>query len=88
MDPLTGLLDGPRARGAFLLRSVSDPPYALRIEDRAPLTVVALVDGAAWLVPDDAARRRCAPVTWRCCASRTPRWARWPGGSATPARTR
>ncbi|WP_406079906.1 AraC family transcriptional regulator [Micromonospora sp. NBC_00858] len=31
-----------------------DPPYALRIEDRAPLTVVALVRGAAWLVPDDA----------------------------------
>ncbi|MGC4878422.1 AraC family transcriptional regulator [Micromonospora sp. DT43] len=54
MDPLTGLLDGPRARGAFLLRSVFDPPYALRIEDRAPLTVVALVRGSAWLVPDDA----------------------------------
>ncbi|MGK5518935.1 AraC family transcriptional regulator [Micromonospora sp. URMC 107] len=53
MDPLTGLLDGPRARGAFLLRSVLDPPFALRVEDRAPLTVVALVRGAAWIVPDD-----------------------------------
>ncbi|MEU5943319.1 AraC family transcriptional regulator [Micromonospora sp. NPDC047548] len=52
MDLLTGLLDGPRARGAFLLRSLLDPPFALRIEDRAPLTVVAVVRGAAWLVPD------------------------------------
>ncbi|MFG3417283.1 AraC family transcriptional regulator [Micromonospora sp. NPDC048063] len=55
MDPLTGLLDGPRARGAFLLRSLLDPPFALRIEDRAPLTVVALVRGAAWVAPDDGA---------------------------------
>ncbi|MEH1094207.1 AraC family transcriptional regulator [Micromonospora sp. CPCC 205739] len=52
MDPLTGLLDGPRARGAFLLRSLLDPPFALRIEDRAPLTVVAVVRGTAWVVPD------------------------------------
>lgn len=52
MDPLTGLLDGPRARGAFLLRSLLDPPFALRIEDRAPLTVVAMVRGSAWVVPD------------------------------------
>ncbi|MFV2112479.1 AraC family transcriptional regulator [Micromonospora sp. LOL_025] len=53
MDPLSGLLEGPRARGAFLLRSMLDPPFALRIEDRAPLTVVGLVRGAAWVVPDD-----------------------------------
>ncbi|MEV1332188.1 AraC family transcriptional regulator [Micromonospora costi] len=53
MDPLTGLLDGPRARGAFLLRSVLDPPYALRIEDGAPLTVAALIRGVGWVVPDD-----------------------------------
>ncbi|MFC4020008.1 AraC family transcriptional regulator [Micromonospora sp. GCM10011542] len=61
MDPLTGLLDGPRARGAFLLRSVFEPPYALRIEDRAPLTVVALVGGTAWLVPDAAAPAMLRP---------------------------
>ena len=51
MDTLTGLLAGPRARGAFLLRSVLDPPWCLRIEDGAPLSVVALVRGGAWLVP-------------------------------------
>ena len=54
MDSLTGLLDGPRARGAFLLRSLLEPPYAVRIEDEAPLTLIALVRGVAWVLPDDA----------------------------------
>ena len=53
MDAIAGLLDGPRARDAFLLRSSMDPPWSLRIEDEAPLTVVAVVRGEAWLVPDD-----------------------------------
>src|SRR3954447_9040654 len=55
MDAVAGLLDGPRARGAFLLRSSMDPPWSLRIQDEAPLTVVALVRGEAWIVPDDGA---------------------------------
>src|SRR4051812_26890387 len=50
MDAVAGLLDGPRAREAFLLRSSMDPPWSLRIEDEAPLTVVAIVRGDAWLV--------------------------------------
>ncbi|WP_123743551.1 AraC family transcriptional regulator [Saccharothrix texasensis] len=54
MDVLAGLLDGPRARGAFLMRTVLDPPWSLRIEDRAPLTVVAMVRGEGWLLPHDA----------------------------------
>jgi AraC-like DNA-binding protein len=53
MDALAGLLDGPRARGAFLLRSILDPPWSLRIQDRAPLTLVAVTRGEAWLAPDD-----------------------------------
>jgi AraC-like DNA-binding protein len=52
MDAIAGLLDGPRARDAFLLRSSMDPPWSLRIQDEAPLTVVALVRGEAWLLPD------------------------------------
>jgi AraC-like DNA-binding protein len=52
MDAVAGLLDGPRARQAFLLRSSLDPPWSLRIQDEAPLTLVALVRGAAWIVPD------------------------------------
>ncbi|MDA3629519.1 AraC family transcriptional regulator [Saccharopolyspora oryzae] len=52
MDTLAGLLDGPRAHGAFLLRSILEPPWSLRIQDRAPLTLVALVHGSAWVLPD------------------------------------
>jgi hypothetical protein len=52
MAAVAGLLDGPRARGAFLLRSNLDPPWSLRIEDQAPLTVMAIVRGDAWVLPD------------------------------------
>jgi len=54
MDALSGFLEGPRARGAFLLRSVLEPPWSLRIQDEAPLTIVALVRGGAWIVLDGA----------------------------------
>lgn len=46
---MASLLDGPRARGAFLLRVELDPPWAMRIEDGAPLSLVVLTRGAAWL---------------------------------------
>ncbi|WP_132124191.1 AraC family transcriptional regulator [Actinocrispum wychmicini] len=52
MDTLSGLVDGPRARGAFLLRSVLNPPWSLRIEDHAPLSLVTMIHGDAWIVPD------------------------------------
>ncbi|WP_326770452.1 AraC family transcriptional regulator (plasmid) [Streptomyces sp. NBC_01591] len=52
MDVLTGLLDGPKARGAFLLKSVFDPPWSLRIEDRAPISLATMVRGSAWVMPD------------------------------------
>jgi AraC-like DNA-binding protein len=52
MDAIAGLLDGPRAREAFLLRSSMDPPWSLRIQDEAPLTVVSMVRGRAWIVLD------------------------------------
>ncbi|MFD3874378.1 AraC family transcriptional regulator [Streptomyces sp. NPDC058623] len=52
MDTLTGLLEGPKARGAYLQKSVFNPPWSLRIEDRAPLSVMTPVRGTAWLVPD------------------------------------
>src|SRR5215813_13824351 len=61
MDALAGLLDGPRARGAFLLRASMDPPWSLRIQDEAPLTLVAIVRGQAWFVPDGAAAQRFGP---------------------------
>jgi AraC-like DNA-binding protein len=61
MDALTDLLDGPRARGAFLLRSTLAPPWSVRIRDEAPLTLLSMVRGTAWLIPDDGAPERVAP---------------------------
>jgi AraC-like DNA-binding protein len=52
VDALADLLDGPRAREAFLLRVVLDPPWSMRIQDRAPLAVVSVVSGCAWMIPD------------------------------------
>jgi AraC-like DNA-binding protein len=54
MDAVAGLLDGPRAREAFLLRSSMDPPWAMRIRDEAPLTIAAMVRGEAWVIYEDA----------------------------------
>lgn len=52
MDAFGGLLDGPRARGAFALRTVMTPPWSLRILAESPLTLLAMVKGHAWVVPD------------------------------------
>ncbi|MFE3515097.1 AraC family transcriptional regulator [Streptomyces sp. NPDC059166] len=52
MDALSGLLESPKARGAFLLKSVFNPPWGLRVEDRAPLSLVTLMHGSAWVLRD------------------------------------
>jgi len=52
VDVIAGLLDGPRARRAFLLRCTMDPPWALRVEDEAPLSVVAMLRGRACFAVD------------------------------------
>ena len=49
MDALAGLLDGPRARGAFVLRVVMSPPWSITVEDEAPLTVMVVTRGSAVL---------------------------------------
>ncbi|WP_433757034.1 AraC family transcriptional regulator [Nocardia sp. CA-135398] len=54
MDALASLLEGPRARGAFVMCSLLDPPWSLRIQDRAPLTVVSMIRGTAWIMADAA----------------------------------
>ena len=55
MDAVAGLLDGPRAREAFVLRASMNPPWSLRIADQAPLTLVALARGHAWALLDGGA---------------------------------
>ncbi|GAA2488561.1 AraC family transcriptional regulator [Streptomyces thermolineatus] len=51
-DVLAALLESPKARGAFLLTSVLNPLWSLRIEDRAPLCLMTMVRGDAWVLPD------------------------------------
>jgi AraC-like DNA-binding protein len=53
VDSIGGLLDSPRARDAFLLRSRLRPPWSLRIVDEAPLSVAAVVRGSMWVLPVD-----------------------------------
>ncbi|HEY0815757.1 MAG TPA: AraC family transcriptional regulator [Pseudonocardia sp.] len=57
MDAIDSLLDGPRARGAFLLRVELVPPWSMRIQDEAPLALVVVARGHAFVVPDDGQAR-------------------------------
>ncbi|QKT09911.1 AraC family transcriptional regulator [Rhodococcus sp. W8901] len=61
MDALSMVLSDSRAEGAFLLRSVLAPPWSLRIEDHAPVTVVALLRGSAVVVSDTGAGATLTP---------------------------
>jgi len=68
MDAVVGLLDGVRARGAFVLRMMLDPPWSMSIRDEAPLTLICQTHGRAvivgestgivWLNPGDVALTR------------------------------
>jgi AraC-like DNA-binding protein len=61
VDALVGLLDGVRARGAFVLRLSLDPPWAMRIQDEAPLTLICQTHGSAVIVARDGAPTWLAP---------------------------
>ena len=66
MDLLDGLLGGPRATGAFVLRCVMEPPWSVRIEDRAPVSLVAVTRGNAWITHDDGSICQTSrPAAWR-----------------------
>lgn len=55
VDAVAAFLDGPRARGAFLLQVVMDPPFAIRVADEAPLTVIAVTRGSMVITAADGA---------------------------------
>ncbi|MEV0091017.1 AraC family transcriptional regulator [Streptomyces sp. NPDC050738] len=97
MDALAGLLDGPRARGAFLLRMVMEPPWSVRIEDEAPLCLMTMARGEAWVIPgtgeavrlrpgDVAVARGPAPYTVACAPDAEPSWLIGPGGTCSTLR--
>lgn len=64
MDALASLLHGPRAHGAFLMRVVLDPPWGVRVEDQAPVTLLTPARGHAWVIPTtgDAVRLEAGEV--------------------------
>ncbi|MFR9753469.1 cupin domain-containing protein [Nocardia sp. 004] len=53
-------LDGPRARGAFLMCSLLNPPWSLRIQDEAAPTVLSLIRGGAWITDSAGVPRQLA----------------------------
>lgn len=53
MDAMSALVDSARAEGAFVLRSLLSPPWAMRIDDEAPLCVIVTTCGTAVLRFDD-----------------------------------
>ncbi|GAB18755.1 putative AraC family transcriptional regulator [Gordonia effusa NBRC 100432] len=58
MDALGSLLSGPRAQAPFLLRMVMAGSWSVRIEDEAPLTVVAVNRGEILVTYPDGATHR------------------------------
>ncbi|MDT5331636.1 MAG: hypothetical protein QOF31_2933 [Mycobacterium sp.] len=61
MDAVVGLLDGVRARGAFVLRMMMDPPWSMSIQDEAPLTLICQTHGSAAIVGESSGTVRLGP---------------------------
>jgi AraC-like DNA-binding protein len=60
MDPLSDMLADIRAEGASVHQAALDPPWRLRLDDGAPLTMVTAVAGHAELVLADGTVHRLA----------------------------
>ncbi|MFF3019448.1 cupin domain-containing protein [Streptomyces sp. NPDC057939] len=52
-DALSSLLSDVRPQGAVFDQSVVNPPWSMRFVDGAPLVLLAMLKGDAWLLPDD-----------------------------------
>lgn len=50
MDMITEVLDGVRSAGALVGRSLLSPPWSLRFDESASMTLVTVVRGHAWVV--------------------------------------
>lgn len=50
MDALTSMLDHLRASGSLVGQNILTPPWAIRFEDTASLTIVTMLRGDAWLI--------------------------------------
>ncbi|MFW0783332.1 AraC family transcriptional regulator [Gordonia sp. CPCC 206044] len=58
MDALGSLITGPRAENPTMLRMVMRDPWSVRIEDTAPLTVLAVTRGTSVVTYDDGTGHR------------------------------
>jgi AraC-like DNA-binding protein len=61
MDAVSSILDGHRVRGAFLLRCVMAPPWAVRIADQSAVALLVMVHGHAYVRHDGVAPIRLEP---------------------------
>ena len=61
MDPMSELLQGVRASGSVLHRTILEPPWGLRIAEEAPLTLATVLQGELWVRFDDGETARLAP---------------------------
>jgi AraC-like DNA-binding protein len=53
VDALADLLDGAHARGGLFNLTLLDPPWSLRIAEGAPLALLTVLRGHAWVLLDD-----------------------------------
>ncbi|MFC7585244.1 AraC family transcriptional regulator [Nonomuraea antimicrobica] len=51
-DALTSLLRDIRPAGALFDQSIVSPPWSLRFAEKAPLTLLTMLSGEAWVSPD------------------------------------
>ncbi|MEU2604885.1 AraC family transcriptional regulator [Streptomyces albus] len=49
-EALTEVLSGARARGGLFHRAVLAPPWAVRVQDGAPLSLACMLRGAGWVL--------------------------------------
>ncbi|WP_338931727.1 AraC family transcriptional regulator [Streptomyces netropsis] len=61
MDALAALLYEVRSDGALFSRNIVAPPWSVRIADRTPLTLITMLRGTGWVVPDDDAPVELGP---------------------------
>jgi AraC-like DNA-binding protein len=54
MDALAHLLNDVRTTGALFGRTIMSPPWSVRFADSTPLTLVTMLRGQGWVLPDDA----------------------------------
>ncbi|WP_293699079.1 AraC family transcriptional regulator [uncultured Agrococcus sp.] len=54
MDALTNMLSHIRSAGALLGKSLMSPPWSVRFTDGASMTLVTMLRGEGWVLPDGA----------------------------------